>query len=197
MINRINLYRLANDVSNLNLKQAAEEKQIILSEMQNEETLVVILRLHLYAEKELESVLKSIFVNSQKYIGENYTFINKLDLIYNLGYMEKTLYDAVLKLNWVRNKLAHNLDYEKNTDIYSILKDGLSNNILKEHKLDVDRHVLIHKDIDNEKKIRILLVNVWLQLKIFSSSMLLKKLDYANRLESQVKDEVANNTSEL
>lgn len=197
MINRINLYRLANDVSNLNLKQAAEEKQIILSEMQNEETLVVILRLHLYAEKELESVLKSIFVNPQKYIGENYTFINKLDLIYNLGYMEKTLYDAVLKLNWVRNKLAHKLDYEKNTDIYSILKDGLSNNILKEHKLDVDRHVLIHKDIDNEKKIRILLVNVWLQLKIFSSSMLLKKLDYANRLESQVKDEVANNTSEL
>ena len=176
------------DEINLKLKNSEEEKKGILKEMKHEDTLVATLRLHLYVEKELDEILEFMFKVPNIVKG----FKNKLDLLYNLGVMDKHLYDAVKKLNSVRNGFAHDLDYGKNENVYSNLKSGLSGNILGIHEVDVKMVELLNGKIDNEMKIRFLLSDIWIQLKIFSTSMLLKKFDFAKRLRSEVIEELSN-----
>lgn len=182
----LKIYPKIVDRINSELKNSEEEKKKILGEVRHEDTLVATLRLHLYAEKELDNIIESMFNTSNITKG----FKNKLDLLHNLGIMDKHLFDAVLKLNHVRNGFAHNLDYGKNQDVYSNLKSGLSNDILKGHEIDVKMAELLNGEIDDEYKIRILLSGLWIQLKIFSTSILLKKFDFARRLQSEVIEEL-------
>lgn len=177
---------------NLRLENSEEEKQTILKEVQHEDTLVATLRIHLYAEKELDEIIKSIF-RYPKPIIEKQMFRNKLNLLYNLGVMDKSLYDAVSKLNDVRNKFAHDLEYGKKDNVYSNLKSGLSDLILEKHKTNVRMIELLNGGINDEIKIRTLLSGIWIELKIFSTSMLLKKFDFGKRLQEEVIEELKDN----
>ncbi|PCD82008.1 hypothetical protein CNQ87_15485 [Lysinibacillus fusiformis] len=186
MEENLRIYVKVSELITFKLMNSKEEKEKIITEMQKEDTLLVTLRMHLYAEKELDTIIQSIF----KY--PNFQgFKNKLNIVYSLGIMDKPLYDAVLKLNEVRNGFAHKLDYGKDNNIYSKLKTGLSNELLKGHEINVRMIESKLGQIDNERKIRILLTDIWIHLKIFSTSILLKKFDFSNRLMSEIVEEIS------
>lgn len=187
MEDTLTLYSKVVDKINLELKGSEGEKEKILQEVSNENTLAVTLRIHLYIEKELEEVIKKIFphfnLNRKQF---NY----KLESLHNLEIIDDDLYVAVSKLNGVRNKFAHDLEYGKKSDAYPALKEGLSGNILRYHELDIQEKEIFAGEIDDETKIRLLLARVWIQFKIFSTSALLKKLDLSKRLQTEVEKEL-------
>jgi hypothetical protein len=191
MEDNLEIYRKINEKINMKLENSAEEKNRILIEMQHENTLVATLRMHLYAEKELDEIIESIF-RYPKSIKEQ-GFKSKLNLLYNLGVIDKSLFDAVSKLNGVRNGYAHDLEYGKTENVYSNLKSGLSANILKNHEINVKMIELLNGVINNEAKIRILLSGIWIQFKILSTSMILKKFELAKRLREEVIEDLQNN----
>jgi DNA-binding MltR family transcriptional regulator len=182
----LKLHLKINNIVN-GLRSNEEEKKKVLEEAQHEETIFAILRIHLYAEKELDSMIESMFnvPNLLKNFG------NKLKFLYDLKIIEKPLYDAVKKLNNVRNELAHNLNYGDSEDIYHNLKSGLSTEILKLHEIDVKMIELLHKEkLDDQIKTRILLANIWIQLKLSSTNILAKKFSFSKRLREEVITEV-------
>lgn len=173
------------------LRGNQEEKKKVLEEAQHEETLFAILRIHLYAEKELDSMIESMF----NVPGLIKNFGNKLKFLYDLKIIDKPLYDAVKKLNKVRNELAHNLNYGDGEEVYSNLKSGLSTNILELHEIDVQMIELLHKrELDNQMKTRILLANIWIQLKLSSTNILSEKFSFSKRLREEVIAEVEEKT---
>lgn len=188
MEERYNIHFKLNEIANSNLENSKAEKKLILEEVKKEDTLAVTLRLHLYAEKELDIIIKSIFPNYKSILKQN--FNSKLDLVHHLGILDRSIYDAISKLSKVRNSFAHNLDYGKEDDIYQTLKSGLSKDILKEHEIDTRMYELKYV-IDNEIKIRLLLTLIWIRLKIVSTNILSKKLLLADRLKSEVIDELS------
>lgn len=179
---------------NAELLDSEEYKKTVFREVQHENTLVATLRLHLYAEKELNELIKVMFLHSKNII-EYQKFKGKLSLLYNLGVMDKPLFDAVSKLNAVRNGFAHKLEYEGSEVYYKDLKSGLSGWILENHQADVKMIEISNGELDNDTKFRILLAGIWIQLRIFSTSILLKKFDFARRLQREVVEEL--NTASL
>ncbi|WP_432355335.1 hypothetical protein [Sporosarcina sp. A2] len=174
-------------ICNSNLKAAEEEKRKIFKEVLREDSLAVILRMNLFAEVELKKSVKVLLADVN--IGDK--LINHLNFLHDLQIMDKDLYEAVKKLNTVRNNLAHKLQYGNKDDIvYSDLKSSLSGSILKGHKIDVEMQELIHGKLNDGMKIRILLAGVWIQLKIFTTSILLKKYEFAKRLLNEVEEEI-------
>lgn len=178
-------YKISTKVNKL-LANSKDQKKEVLNDVQQEDTLAVILRVHLYAEKELDDIL-IVFFNNPKIVKG---FSNKLNFLFNLQIMNKSLYDAVFKLNKIRNAFAHDLEYGKQENVYSDLKSGLSEHILRGHEIDVEMKEIIHGKLDEETKIRILLANIWIQLRIFSTSSLQRKYEFANRIQEEVIEEV-------
>lgn len=194
MEDALEIYPKINERINSMLRNSEEEKKRILGEVLHEDTLVATLRLHLYAEKELNSIIESVFLHPDSIVKQK--FSSKLYLLYNLGYLEKSVLDAVKKLTEVRNGFAHNLEYGKEKDVYFVLKSGLSDSILTNHKLDIEMIELANGQLDDEIKFRILLAHIWIQLRIFSTSILLKKFDFAKRLQNEVVEELITSSLE-
>lgn len=189
LMESLEIYHKIHERINTELLDSEEYKKTIFNEVQHESTLVATLRLHLYAEKELNELIKTIFLHSKTIIDKQ-SFSGKINLLYNLGVMDKSLFDAVLRLNKVRNGFAHQLEYENSKDYYTELKSGLSGLILEHHEIDVKMRELLHGEMSDDTKFRLLLAGIWIQLRLFSTSILLKKFDFARRLQEEVVEEL-------
>ncbi|WP_143565443.1 MULTISPECIES: hypothetical protein [unclassified Sporosarcina] len=176
------------DRINAELLDSEVQKKAIYKEVRHESTLVATLRLHLYAEKELNEILPVMVLHSESIV--NQVFKRKLSLLYSLGVMDKHLFDAISKLNDVRNNFAHKLEYESSSDYYQDLKSGLSGWVLENHKADVKMIELSNGELDDDTKFRIAIAGIWIQLRIFATSIMLKKFEYAKRLEREIKEEL-------
>ena len=74
--------------------------------------LQVVLRGHLYIEHELTTIIKRQLENPDHYIKDGMMFAQKLNLAYALGCLNKDEKAAYAKLNTIRNKYVHELDYK-------------------------------------------------------------------------------------
>ena len=109
-------------MGNENLSNATGDKERVLEEVRNESLLQVILRVHLYIERELNTMLNDLNLDSTGI--HNNRFKAKLDIIYKLSVIDKKLYDVLSKLNLIRNDFAHKIDTKEDEELYRQLKDG-------------------------------------------------------------------------
>ena len=64
---------------------------------------------HLYVEQCINALIKKAFKDSSKIL--NYRFANKIDLLEAAGIIKPSMIERIRALNQVRNKIAHNLDF--------------------------------------------------------------------------------------
>jgi len=179
------MYYKALEMGNENLSNAAGDKERVLEEVRNESLLQVILRVHLYTERELNTMLNELNLDVKGI--HNNRFKTKLDIIYKLSVIDMKLYDVLTKLNSIRNEFAHKIDTKGDEELYKQLLEGASGFVLDNHKIDVKMKELLYKEkLSTNHKIKMLLVNIWITLKFTSTNMNKVKLDIAKRLEGEV-----------
>lgn len=186
---RLDMYYKVLEMGNENLSNATDDKERVLEEVRNESLLQVILRVHLYIERELNTMLNELNLDA---IGiHNNRFKTKLDIIYKLSVIDKKLYDVLTKLNSIRNEFAHKIDTKEDEELYKQLLEGASGFVLDNHKNDVKMKELLYKEeLSTSLKIKMLLVNIWITLKFTSTNMNKVKLDMAKRLEDEVRQKI-------
>ncbi|MGG2112616.1 hypothetical protein MHH70_17265 [Metasolibacillus sp. FSL H7-0170] len=186
---RLDMYYKAVQMGNENLSNATDDKERVLEEVRNESLLQVTLRVHLYIERELNTMLNELNLD---YKGiHNNRFKTKLDIIYKLSMIDKNLYDVLAKLNSIRNDFAHQIDTKEDEELYKQLLNGASGFVLENHKIDVKMKELLNKEeLSTSQKIKMLLVNIWITLKFTSTNMNKVKLDMAKRLEDEVQQKI-------
>lgn len=68
---------------------------------------------HLYFESYIDRYLKTKFINSGVITSSRgFSFSNKLKIVQAFGELEPQIFDALKKLNEIRNNCAHVLDHE-------------------------------------------------------------------------------------
>jgi len=183
------MYYKALEMGNENLSNATGDKERVLEEVRNESLLQVILRVHLYIERELNTMLNELNLDAKGI--HNNRFKTKLDIIYKLSVIDMKLYDVLTKLNSIRNEFAHKIDTKGDEELYKQLLEGASGFVLDNHKIDVKMKELLYKEkLSTNHKIKILLVNIWITLKFTSTNMNKVKLDMATRLEGEVRQKI-------
>lgn len=151
-------------------ERAKESKEIIknfLNDTKSEEVLIVVLKAHLYIERELIKLLTESIIDEKILNGT--TFRQKLDLANSMGLVEG-FYGALGKVNSIRNGYAHNIEYKFNEQIY----EDLISTLAKEDKEDFleeydEWKTLIYdgKIPELNFKLQILLSYIWFALIIF------------------------------
>ena len=92
-------------------RRVVEPKEIYKAFMNNtksNEMLIIILKAHLYIERELTNMLTETIIDYK--IISTSTFRQKLDLANSMGLIDG-YYGALGKINSIRNNYAHSIDY--------------------------------------------------------------------------------------
>lgn len=73
---------------------------------------------HLYSEYWINRIIEEKSPTAKEILdNRNFTFSIKLALVYNMGFITEIIYSNIKTLNNLRNKIAHQLDYDiKNFD---------------------------------------------------------------------------------
>jgi hypothetical protein len=163
--------------SNHNLvKEINEEKKKFYRYTESEDFLGIILRGHLFIENELDKLLSNVLLNNTKMSLP--FFKSKLDCAYSIGVIDKEWYGGFSKLNKIRNKYAHDLDYEFQKKDYEDLLATLDKESKREFNKDLDATITIRKikrfftsneepeNLTLRDKTRVLLSNFWIYLKL-------------------------------
>ncbi|MGH4140739.1 hypothetical protein [Clostridium sp.] len=91
------------------------------------EPIVLVLTIHLYTEFWINKCIELCSPKPKEILDKNFVFSTKLMLVYNMGLIPEQLYLNIKKLNTLRNKYAHNLDYDfTKSDLNYIYSDGKS-----------------------------------------------------------------------
>ena len=110
----------------LRAERAKESKEILknfMNDTKSEEILIVVLKAHLYIERELIKLLTESIIDEKILNGT--TFRQKLDLANSMGLVEG-FYGALGKVNSIRNEYAHDIAYEFDEKIYEDLLSTLT-----------------------------------------------------------------------
>ncbi|MGE7907519.1 hypothetical protein ACQKNS_24425 [Peribacillus sp. NPDC094092] len=145
------------------LDEFSVQRKQFVKDVEHNDILMVILKTHLYIEKEMIELTEEFFKFPKKL--SEYKFKARLNLLYSLGIIEKQLYEPISSINDIRNKFAHNLTYEFTKKDYKRIKDTLSKETLTEFKKDKDFYSTFNKDMTYIDEAKILLTNIWVSLK--------------------------------
>jgi hypothetical protein len=70
---------------------------------------------HLYSEYWINQIIEEKSPTAKEILdNRNFTFSIKLVLVYNMGFITEVIYSNIKILNNLRNKIAHQLDYDLN-----------------------------------------------------------------------------------
>lgn len=138
-----------------------EMNKAFMTDTKSSEILIIILKAHLYIERELINMLTETIIDYK--IISTSTFRQKLDLANSMGLVDG-YYGVLGKVNSVRNGYAHNVDYkfgEKEfEDILSTLTKEDKDDFLNEYQCWKD--MLYDNSIPEFNfKIQLLLSNIW------------------------------------
>lgn len=89
--------------------------------------LAVVVTIHLYTEYWLDRILESACENPNR-LPRQMNYKNKLDIVHSLVSLPDGLHKNLSKLNTLRNKCAHNLDFDFSTADYNYDLSTLVNN---------------------------------------------------------------------
>jgi hypothetical protein len=125
-------------------------KKYLMSISDKQDDISIILNTHLHIEYWLEEFIKGNLRKPEKlFSSSRLTFIEKLSLAESLGFDlndECGIADGIKKLNTIRNRIAHRLDYKLNKNDLKLLSSlkfsGLSQITEKEPKISLKEELL-------------------------------------------------------
>ncbi|QIZ07614.1 hypothetical protein HFZ78_13455 [Priestia megaterium] len=145
-------------------KDAKESINKFLLETASYDLLQVVLRGHLYIERELTILIKKKLIEPDEYL-KNMMFGQKLSLAFALGCVSKEERSTYAKLNELRNGFAHNLEYELTEEVFMNLVNTVGSN-LSSLKARYDLFVSKKTDSDLLSKFRYLICLLWVHIKL-------------------------------
>lgn len=162
-----------------------EERKNFIEETKYDDISMTILKTHLYIQKEMTE-LTNIFFKNANVFKEDYTFAHRLNLLYALGVIDKELYDPIRRLNSIRNKIGHNLNYTYSEKEYISMYDTLSNEILGEFKKDLKLYKSFSIELDHISKTKILLAGLWIAIKskVLFSFVIKREIAHSYKIEA-------------
>lgn len=144
--------------------ETKETFKAFMNDTKSNETLIIILKAHLYIERQLILALTETIIDN-KILGGT-TFRQKLDLAHSMGIIDD-LYGVLGKVNSVRNSYAHDMDYSFDEKEFGDLLSTLS-------KDDKDVYLAEFDEMKNtfydgtisefNFKLQILLSDIWFAL---------------------------------
>lgn len=113
----------------MNTQYAKRFMRLFYALHSTEDILAFIIRGHLYCEASLVELLRQSFKNPDAVNIDRLTFSLKVNLCSALGSLTPDLRSGLLQLNSLRNKIAHNLEYEvqesDQVDLINTLRSSL------------------------------------------------------------------------
>lgn len=137
-----------------------------IADTKSKEMLIVVLRAHLYIERELISMLTETILDEKVLQGT--TFKNKLDLAHSMGMLGDN-YNVLNKINNIRNKYAHSMDYEFNEKEFEDLLSTLSKDGKKAYLEDFASRISMFDDKSIPEfniKSQLLFTSIWVDITI-------------------------------
>lgn len=144
--------------------ETRETFKAFMNDTKSNETLIIILKAHLYIEQQLILALTETIIDN-KILGGT-TFRQKLDLAHSMGIIDES-YGALGKVNSIRNAYAHDMEYCFGDKEFEDLLSTLS-------KEDKDIHLSEYDEMKNtfydgsisefNFKLQILLSDIWFAL---------------------------------
>lgn len=105
----------------------------LFNDLTNKEPLYVFIKGHLYLESIMNTMLDSFFPCGIKI--DIFNFAQKTELISGIGFIDSTEKSSILKINRVRNNLAHNLDLNIDEkvveEVLSTFPKNLKDNVIE------------------------------------------------------------------
>lgn len=186
---------LEDEILKTHSMRVSEDNKKFLIDTRSQEMLIVVLKSHLYIERELINMLTETIVDERVLKGT--TFKQKLQLAYSMGMLDDN-YGAVNKVNTIRNQYAHDIDYEFNEKEFEDLLSTLS----KEAKADYWEDykywgpVLYDKSISEFNfRAQLLFNNIWFGMttcRAFAKKAIELKL-HEKEIEKAIKIRTENN----
>lgn len=88
-----------------------DDYKSFISDTESEDELQIILRGHLYIEREITEMLRMSLVEPDEILNSRFMFMNKVNLSIALGILRKDEKSIFKKINSLRNNYAHKLNY--------------------------------------------------------------------------------------
>ena len=104
-------------------KEVKKVNKEFMRDTKSSEILIVILKAHLYIERELIKTLTDTIIDEK--ILKNTTFVQKLELAKSMGIIDD-IGGALNKVNSIRNGYAHDIDYVFDEKIFEDLLSTLN-----------------------------------------------------------------------
>ena len=134
-----------------------------IDDTEGDDELQVILRGHLYIEREITEMLRVSLKEPDEVLNNRFMFANKLNLAVALGVIEKENKPVFEKLNKLRNKLAHTINFKINESHFLDLYNSISG------KLKESRDIFFAEESEEENlinKIRLFIGFLWTTIRI-------------------------------
>ena len=145
-----------------------------MSDTKSNEILIIILKAHLYIERELANMLTETVIDYK--VISTATFRQKLDLANSMGLVEG-LYGPVGKVNSIRNGYAHSIDYAFEEKDFEDLLSTLTKDDRDDYVNEYEKWKAMLYDGSFSEfnfKTQLLLSNIWFSM----SSCRLKAKDF-------------------
>ncbi|WP_368298379.1 hypothetical protein [Cytobacillus firmus] len=131
----------------------------------HDDLLIIVLRGHLYIEREINNLLKKVYKDEQY---RNLLFSQKVDLCKSLGLIDSDRIPPLNKLNKHRNGYAHNLDFKIEEKDYEDLLSTLSKEAKDQFEIELDGFYKLNQEKEKSltNNYRVLLAAIWAELRI-------------------------------
>lgn len=141
--------------------ESIEMNKAFMKDTKSSEILIIILKAHLYIERELINMLTETIIDYK--IISTSTFRQKLDLANSMGLVDE-YYGVLGKVNSIRNNYAHSIDYEVGEkefeDIISTLTKKDKDDFFNEYQY-WKTHLYDGSIPEFNFKVQLLLSNIW------------------------------------
>jgi hypothetical protein len=173
----------------LQLEKLPSHRQTFIKESAHDDMMIVLIRADLYIEKELH-VLMDIFLPHLREADKHFSYQDKVNFLFGLGVIDEELYQPVISIHQVRNKLSKGSSFTE--EIYEKLYQSLTGNILGEFQKDLEVVNELAVDIDFSHKTRILAAGIWTSLKAVVLTSYIKKKEIAVTYQKEAEQEIMN-----
>ncbi|KRF46414.1 hypothetical protein ASG98_17755 [Bacillus sp. Soil531] len=168
-----------------------------VQEANNNNILYAILRGHLHIEREIVKLLNLKLENPKQILSHNFGFVNKIRLAVALGLIDVESMEAYIAFNTVRNKYAHQLDYELNEKDLKEIRKKFCSSLESEYTKGVltpSTSFLKDDSFSNDGELSLvarfrgIIVILWRHLKTILYNSISKEIDdYLRIKESEIK----------
>lgn len=174
-------------------KEVKKVNKRFMSDTKSSEILIVILKAHLYIERELIKALTETIIDEK--ILSNTTFVQKLELAKSMGIIDD-IGGALKKVNSIRNGYAHSIDYVFDEKVFDDLLSTLTKDDKENFLSEYEHWKKWFYDGDVPEfnfKTQLLLNNIWFSVfacrafakKAIENRLREKELEVASRYQSE------------